>query len=136
MFKLSANLLLVASVLCVLFGNGTHVHIVDHITAHSHFHAHAHVHAHNANTSHDANSGFNGNDDHQHPIASVELDGRLSQKTVNDVLNDDVFFTVAGALSSFSMKEVNPIYLDLPPPVFLFSSEYYYSLSLRGPPLV
>lgn len=134
LFKLSAKLLIVASVFCVLFGNSTHVHTVfDHFKDHGHIHVY--VHAHDA-VNHDHNSEFDGKDDHQHPTASVELDGTLSQKTVNKVLIDEIIFTEAGLIPSmYVVKEANPLYLDLPPPDFLILSEYFYSLSLRGPPL-
>lgn len=135
LFKLSAKLLIAASVLYVLFGNGTHVHTVfDQFTDHGHIHVY--VHAHDADTKHDHNSGFDGKDDHQHPTATIDLDGTLSQKTVFKVITVENIFTEAGVIPSiYSMKEVNPLYLDLPPPDFLISTEYYYTLSLRGPPL-
>ncbi len=135
LYKFSANLLIVASVLCVLFGNGTHVHTVfDQFSDHGDMHVY--MHSHHADTNHDHKSDFDGKDDHQHSTATVDLDGTLSQKTVYKVLTDQNIFTESGEIPSiYSMKELNPLYLDLPPPDFLILPEYFYSSSLRGPPI-
>lgn len=135
LFRLSAKLVIAASVLCVLFGNGTHVHAVfDNFSDHGNIHTYLHTHPADAN--HDHKSEFDGKDDHQHPIATIDLDGTLSQKTVYKVLTVENIFTEAGVTPSiYSIKEMNPLYFDLPPPDFLISTEYYYTLSLRGPPL-
>jgi hypothetical protein len=165
LFNLSAHLLIGAVVFCVLFGSGAHVHTVfdlfeehvhkhghehkqvhehglehghehKHARAHNHAHIHVFVHSHNAHTKHDHSSGLGENDDHQHPIATVDIEGTLSQKSVNKVLADQTITTIAGVIPSLvGMKELSPLYLDLPPPDDVICPEYSHFFSLRGPPL-
>lgn len=134
LFKLSAKLLITAVVLCVLFGNGTHLHTVfNHLSDHVDFHAF--VHAHHVDTNHNSAEEFDKKDTHQHPTVSIDLEGTLTQKTVHKAYTEENFFTVAGEFPGVhSTKEVNEIFLDLPPPDLLILSDHYYSLSLRGPP--
>lgn len=135
LFKISAKLLIAASVLCVLFGNGTHVHSVfDHFSDLGEIHIY--VHAHPADSNHNHNSGLDGKDTHQHPTVTIDLEGTLTQKTVNKAFTDEVISTEAGEIPSVhNKKEVNPLFLDLPPPELLILSDLFSSHSLRGPPL-
>jgi len=135
LFKLSANLLIAAIALCVMFGNGTHVHTVfDHFSDHGDIHAFVHVHP--VDSKDDHNPEFDDEDTHQHPTATVELAGTLTQKTSNKVFSDtDGFSAVGGFTRSHVLKEQNPELLDLPPPDFIVSPQYFSSLFLRGPPL-
>lgn len=121
--------------MCVLFGNGTHVHTVsDHLSDHGD--KHVYMHSHHADTNHEHKSEFDGKDDHQHRIATVDLDGTLSHETVNKVFTDKNILTEAGGIPSiYSMKELNPLYLDLPPPDLIILPDHLNSLSLRGPPI-
>lgn len=135
LYRLSAKLLITASLLCVCFGNGIHVHTVfDQFSDHGDIHVY--VHAHTADANHDHELELDENNDHQHPTATVDLNGTLSQNTVKTVFADENIYSEVGVISSvYSMKEVNPLYMNLPPPDFIIVSEYFNSLSLRGPPL-
>ena len=135
LFKLSAKLLISATVLIVLFGNGTQVHAVfNHFLDLGDFHAY--VHAHPADADHNQANEFDGKDDHQHTTVTIELDGTLNQKVVHQNYTDENFSTVAVGLScNQDIADANPVFLDLPPPDFLVESDHLYSLSLRGPPL-
>lgn len=76
--------MIAASVLCVLFGNGTHLHTVfDHFSEHSDIHIY--VHAHPADASHGHTPEFDDNETHLHPTATVELEGRLTQKQYTNI---------------------------------------------------
>lgn len=139
LFKLSAKLLIAASLFCVLFGNGTHLHSVfDHFLDHGHIHAYVHAHPADSNYDHNYNYAeeFDREDAHQHPTATIDLEGILAPKTVDIVFSDEINFTEAGEIPSVhNIKEVNPLFLDLPPPDPLVLSIHFSSFSLRGPPL-
>lgn len=134
-FRISAKLLIAASVLCVMFGNGAHLHpFFDHISDHGDIHAY--MHAHPADSDHDHAKEFDGKDDHQHATATVDITATLTQKTVSKSFTNDHIINEAGVIPSVhSRKEVNPLFLDLPPPDLLVLSVHFSSLSLRGPPL-
>ncbi|MFO7844918.1 MAG: hypothetical protein R6V27_00035 [Balneolaceae bacterium] len=134
-FKSTARLLIIANVLCVLFGNGAHLHSVfSHFSDHGDIHAY--VHAHPADSDHNQTNESDGKDDHQHVSATLDLIGTLSQKIVEQDFSDENFTTVAGVLShNQNIVDANPVFLDLPPPDFLVESDHFYSFSLRGPPL-
>lgn len=136
-FKQTARLLIVASMLCVFFGNGVHVHaIFDHIFDHGDVHAFVHSHSEDQNQNHSHAKEFDDKDTHQHPTATVDLTGTLSQKTTNKSSTTTDSFSSPGILSSHSVSQT-PIllYLDLPPPDLLYKSSHFSFYSLRGPPL-
>ena len=134
-FRISAKLLIAASFLCVLFGNGTHMHSVfDHFSDHGDIHAY--VHAHTAESNHDHTSEFDEKDTHQHPTATIELEGTLTHKSVMKVSSDENTSNEAGVIPvAHSYKTVNPLFSDLPPPDLIFLSDHFSSHSLRGPPV-
>lgn len=135
LFKLSAYLLIAAIALCVMFGNGTHVHTAfDHFSDHGDIHAS--VHAHHADTNYDRVTEFDGKDEHQHHTATVDLVGTFSQKTSLKSFSGITNILAVGEFSRFHiLKEQNPILLDLPPPDLLLPPRHFSSLTSRGPPL-
>ncbi|WP_340106195.1 hypothetical protein [Rhodohalobacter sp. 8-1] len=137
LFKLTAKLLILASMLCVLFGNGTHIHTVfDHISDHSDVHVFVHSHSGDHSQGHNHTSNFDDIGTHHHPTASVDLVGTMSQKTTITSFDYSDVISAAGGLSSLSISETPiPLFLDLPPPDDLYKSWHVSSNSLRGPPL-
>lgn len=136
-FKQTARLLIVASMLCVFFGSGVHIHaIFDHIFDHGDVHAFVHSHSGDRSQNHSHSEEFEDKDTHQHPTATVDLTGTLSQKTTNKSSTTTDSFSSPGILSSYSISHT-PIlfYLDLPPPVHLYLTSQFSFYSLRGPPL-
>jgi hypothetical protein len=136
-FKQTARLLIVASVLCVLFGNGVHVHaLFDHMFEHGDVHAFVHSHSDDQSRNHSHAKEFDDKDAHQHPTATVDLTGTLTQKTTNKAYTNTDFFS-APDISSSKRTLQSPIllYLDLPPPDHLYQSNHFSSYSLRGPPM-
>jgi len=136
-FRSAAKLLIVASALCVFFGNGVHVHaIFDHILDHGDVHTFVHSHSEDQNQSHSHSDEFDNKDAHQHPTATVDLTGTLTQKTTSKASTNTELFYAPGIFSS--QRTLRPpilLYLDLPPPDLLFQSNHFSSYSLRGPPL-
>jgi hypothetical protein len=134
-FKQTAWLLILASMLCVFFGNGVHVHaIFDHLFEHGD--VHAFVHAHSGDQNHSHAKEFDNKEDHQHPIATVDLTGTHTQKTTSKASTNSDQFSSQGVLNSISISETPlPLFLDLPPPDNLFQFRYFSSYTLRGPPL-
>jgi hypothetical protein len=132
-FRLSARLLITAVVLCVLFGNGTHLHTVfDHLSDHGDIHAILHAHPTEAGHS---NTDEDDNDAHDHPTVTVELEGTLAQKTVHEALTDITIAAGAGIIPGVhGTDHGNPLFLDLPPPDLLVLYGNSSPLSLRGPP--
>ncbi|WP_428236511.1 hypothetical protein [Gracilimonas sp.] len=137
LFKSAANLVIVASILCVLFGNGLHVHaLFDHIFDHGDVHAFVHIHSNEQDQNHSHAKEFDDKDAHRHPTATVELTGTLNQKTTNKVSTNTELFSSPAVLSSQrTLQSPILLYLDLPPPDHLYQSNHFSSYSLRGPPL-
>ncbi|MFP8489943.1 hypothetical protein ACKGJO_12715 [Gracilimonas sp. Q87] len=137
MFKQTARLLIVASVLCVFLGNGVHFHgIFDHIFDHGDIHAFVHSHSEDQAQSHSHAEEFDDRDAHQHPTPTVDLTGTLTQKTTSKASTNTELFSTPAVLSSQRPLESSILlYLDLPPPVHLYQSNHFSSYSLRGPPL-
>jgi hypothetical protein len=136
-FKQTARLLIVASILCVFFGNGVHVHTMfDHLFDHGNVLAFVHSHSDDQDQNHSHAEEFDEKDAHQHPTATVDLTGILTQKTTNKASTSTDSFSFQGFLSSYSISQ-SPIllYLDLPPPDHLYQFNHFSSTSLRGPPL-
>lgn len=136
-FKQTARLLIVASVLCVFFGNGVHVHaLFDHMFEHGDVHAFVHSHSEDQAQNHSHTEAFDDRDTHQHPTATVDLTGTLSQKTTSKAFTNTVLFSTAGIVKSQrTLQSPILLYLDLPPPDHLYESNPLSSYSLRGPPL-
>lgn len=134
-FKQAAWLLILASMLCVFFGNGVHVHtIFDQLFEHGE--VHAFVHSHSGDQNHSHAEVFDNIKDHQHPIATVDLIGTYTQKTTSKASTNSDQFSSDGVLSSISTSETPlPLFFDLPPPDDLYQSNTFSSYSLRGPPL-
>lgn len=136
-FKQTAKLLIVASVLCVFFGNGVHFHaIFNHIFDHGDIHAFVHSHSDDHDQNHNHAEEVDDKDAHQHPTATVDLTGTLTQKTTSKTSVNTELFSAPGVLSS--QRTLQPpilLYLDLPPPDYLHQSNHFPSYSLRGPPL-
>lgn len=136
-FKQTARLLIVASILCVFFGNGVHVHaLFDDLFEHGDVHAFVHSHSENHVQNHSHEEEFDEKDTHQHPTATVDLTGTLNQKTISKASTNTRLFSVPAVFSSQRTLE-SPIllYLDLPPPDHLYQFNHFSSYSLRGPPL-
>ncbi|MDX1591621.1 MAG: hypothetical protein R3283_06650 [Balneolaceae bacterium] len=137
MFNYVANLVITASVLCVLFGNGVHVHaIFDHIFDHGDLHAFVHSHAEDQSQNHSHAEEFSDENTHQHPTATVNLIGTLTQKTISKVFEDSELFSSSAILTSNIFTKASILlYLDRPPPDPLYQSEHFSSYTLRGPPV-
>jgi len=136
-FKTTARLLVVASVLCVFFGNGVHVHaIFDHMFEHGDVHAFVHSHSEDQTQNHNHAEEFDNKDAHQHPTATVDLKGTITNKTTSKASTNTELYSTPGALSSQKIvRSPIPLYLDLPPPNHLFQQNHFSSYSRRGPPL-
>jgi len=136
-FKQTARLLIVASILCVFFGNGVHVHaIFDHMFEHGDVHAFVHSHSEDQTQNHSHAEEVDNKDAHQHPTATVNLTGTLSQKTTSNASTNTELYSASGLLSSQKIvRSAIPLYLDLPPPDHLFQQNHFSSYSRRGPPL-
>jgi hypothetical protein len=135
-FKISARWLLVASILCIWFGNGVHIHsLMDHIFDHGD--VHFILHAHNDLDNSSENDHHSSSPESQnHEVAKVDLNGVLSPIRLLVTQPDLLTNTVAVVshedlrISSGSVFE-----LDLPPPDIGESRFSPTSFSLRAPPL-
>ena len=136
-FKQTARLLIVASVLCVFFGNGVHAHaIFDHVFDHGDVHAFVHSHSKDQSQNYSHEEEVDDKDAHQHPTATVDLTGTLSQKTTSKASTSTELYSASGISSSQKIvRSTIPLYLDLPPPDHLFQQNHFSSYSLRGPPV-
>lgn len=136
-FKTAAKLLIVATILCVFFGNGVHVHaIFDHVFDHGDVQAFVHSHAEDQVPNHSHTDELDDKDAHQHPTATVDLTGTLTQKTSTKASTNPEFFPSLGVFYiQRTLQSRILLYFDLPPPDHLYQSDYFSSYSLRGPPL-
>lgn len=123
--------------LCVFFGNGVHVHaLFDHMFEHGDVHAFVHSHSEDQTQNHGHAKEIDDKGAHQHPTATVDLTGTLTQKTTSKAsTNTELFSTPAVLSSQRSLQSVILLYLDLPPPNHLYQSNPFSSFSPRGPPL-
>tara|TARA_R110000868_G_scaffold1211_2_gene9369 strand:+ start:96229 stop:96666 length:438 start_codon:yes stop_codon:yes gene_type:complete len=134
--KISARLLLVASLLFVWFGNGVHIHSqISHIFDHGDVHVYVHVHDNSDSGSQNDHHASNPEDD-QHIVATVDLFGVLSQSrtlaTQTDLMTSIV--TVVPDWD-FNAGSVIVYEFNLPPPDKSSSEFLSSSFSLRAPPL-
>lgn len=136
--KTIAGLLVVAATLfCVLFGQGAHLHDLDiHISSHLDVHAHLHAHQdHNEQTQAHHNQE---DDTHQHEVSTAsDIIGTI---TPPHQLNSNIqSFTVLGLDSgSEALKlklQQSPTLFDLPPPRPAGNQYHLSSFFLRGPPI-
>ena len=134
-FKLSAEALILASTLCVLFGNGVHFHsMFNHIFDHGDIHVLVHAHSHSdqkADNSHASNDA-----DKEHEVSTIDLSGILSHSkkiTAQIESTSNLFATITN--TEFGLSVDNLTLLDLPPPDIFYSQDVHLSLSLRAPPL-
>ncbi|MBO6792792.1 MAG: hypothetical protein JJ895_02685 [Balneolaceae bacterium] len=134
--KISAKLLIVASLACVLFGNGVHIHsMVDHIFDHGDLHVLIHAHDHSSDTSEEGqHTSDQENDNHQ--IAKVDLFGVLSQTNLLATYSNlKISFVMVIQDWDIHTGSVIVYELDLPPPDKSSSEFLSSSHSLRAPPL-
>lgn len=136
-FKHTTRLLIIASALCVFFGNGVHVHaIFDHLFEHGDVHAIVHSHLEDHVQNHSHAEEFGDEDAHQHQTATVDLTGTITQKSTNKASANSDLFSSPGLLSNYSISQtITPINLGLPPPEPEYHTNHFSSYSLRGPPL-
>jgi len=136
--KIATSLLIVAATLfCVLFGQGAHLHDLDiHIS--SHLDVHAHLHAHQ---SHDEPMQANHNqedDTHQHEVSTAN--NIIGTLTSPYQLSPDVQLFIVVGLDAGSdavnvMFQQSPTLFDLPPPRPAGNQYHLSCLSRRGPPI-
>lgn len=134
--KITASVICAGFVFSVLFGQGTHLHsIFDHLFDHGDIHVYVHSHSHSADHEHEG-SGYDFEDSHNHPISKLNLKSvRTSTPQQNGFQLSESFVGVASGGSEFTTDELNPTYLDLPPPDRTSSLNQCYSFSLRAPPV-
>lgn len=129
--------MVVATLFCVLFGQGTHLHDLDiHISGHLDIHAHLHAHE-----SHDQPMQTNHNQEgkkHQHKVSTAsDIIGTLapSIQVKSDMNVEPVISSVAaGKLINQKFEEI-PTLFDLPPPSPVSNQYHLSSFSRRGPPI-
>lgn len=136
--KTAIGLLIVAaSLFCVLFGQGTHLHDFD-IHIGNHFDVHAHVHAHESHdepmqADHDHNQEDN---THRHEVSTAsDIVGTLTYPLK---VKPDVRSQVAGVITEYNSIDLKleqpPTLFDLPPPRPTPNQYHLFSFSRRGPP--
>ena len=135
--KITTGLLIVAATLfCVLFGQGAHLHDLDiHIS--SHLDVHAHVHAHESHNE-QAQANHNQEDDtHQHEVSTANIIGTLTSpyQVSPDVQSFIVVGLDAGSDADNVTLQHSPTLFDLPPPRPAGNQYHLSSLFRRGPPI-
>lgn len=124
-----------ASIFCVLFGQGTHIHQLD-IHIDDHFDVHVHIHAHESH-----NEPYQADSDHashQHEVSTAsDINGTLtsSLKVKYDVKTDRIISLNIGFNLINRELDETPTLFDLPPPRSVSSQYYLSSFSRRGPPI-
>jgi hypothetical protein len=134
--KFCARLLIVSSLICVLFGNGVHVHsLIDHIFEHGDIHVYIHAHDNRSSTS-DENQHTSDEENDNHQIAKVDLNG-VSTQSRYLASNIDVSEIVVAVLTvrDFQLDKDHISELDRPPPEVSYFGFSPSSFSLRAPPL-
>lgn len=134
-FKQAATLLIASSLLCVLFGKGVHLHsVLDHVFDHGHIHTVVHAHPADEATT---ESAFHGDEQHQHQVASIDLNGIFTKSSKHKVAVNQIL-VASVPMPDFVSLWINrqpPILFDLPPPERISSQYHSYSFFLRGPPV-
>lgn len=133
--KTSARLLIVASLACVFFGNGVHVHsLIDHIFDHGDVHIVIHAHDHSTNSDKEDHHTSNPEKDN-HQVAKVDLNGILLQSRVL-VDHPKIITNVVANVSDWDFEATTDhnFELDLPPPEISYLGFSPSSFSLRAPP--
>jgi hypothetical protein len=136
--KITTGLLVVtATLFCVLFGQGAHLHDLDiHIS--SHLDVHAHVHAHE---SHDEQTQADHNEEdntHQHEVNTAnDIIGTLtSPYQVSPDIQPVIVFGFDAGSEAFNLSlQQSPTLFGLPPPRPAGNQYYLSSFSRRGPPI-
>lgn len=134
-FKQTATLLIAGSLLCVLFGEGTHLHsVLDHLFDHGDIHTVVHAHSSDETTT---ESAFHGDEKHQHEVSSLDLNGIFIQSGKYKITFKQVSVASIPTLDIISLwaNQQPPTLFDLPPPERISSQYHSYSFSLRGPPV-
>lgn len=134
-FKQTATLLITGSLLCVLFGEGTHLHsVLDHLFDHGDIHTVVHAHSSDETTT---ESAFHGDEKHQHEVSSLDLNGIFTQSSKHKVSVSQILVASVPMpdLVSLWVNRQQPTLFNLPPPERISSQYHSYSFSLRGPPV-
>lgn len=136
--KITTGLLIVAATLfCVLFGQGTHLHDLD-IHIGSHFDVHAHLHAHDSHDEPFQNDHNQDDSDHRHKVKTAsDIIGTLTSQVQvkNDKITDVVFSPVTCTKLADPKLSETPFLFALPPPRPVFNQYHLSSFSHRGPPI-
>ena len=136
--KNTTGLLIVAATLfCVLFGQGAHLHDLDiHISSHLDVHAHVHAHeSHGEQTQADSNKE---SDTHQHEVSTANnIIGTLTSpyQVSPDIQSFIVLDLDAGPDAVNLTLQQSPTLFDLPPPRPAGNQYHLSSFFLRGPPI-
>jgi len=136
--KITTGLLIVAATLfCVLFGQGAHLHDLDiHISSHLDVHAHFHAHeSHDEQTQADHNEE---DDTHQHEVSTAnDIIGTLTSpyQVSPDIQSFMVLCLDAGSDAVNVTLRLSPTLFDLPPPRPAGNQYHLSSFSRRGPPI-
>jgi hypothetical protein len=136
--KITTGLLIVAATLfCVLFGQGAHLHDLDiHISSHLDVHAHFHAHeSHDGQTQADHKEE---DDTHQHEVSTAsDIIGTLTSpyQVSPDMQSFIVIGMDAGSDAVNVTLRLSPTLFDLPPPRPAGNQYHLSSFSRRGPPI-
>lgn len=123
-----------ASIFCVLFGQGTHIHQLD-VHIDEHFHVHVHIHAHESHN--EPIQAASEGDNHQHKVSTAsDINGTLTPPI--NIETDLKALAVLSRDTGFSplnreLDETTTLF-DLPPPRSVLSQYCLSSFSHRGPP--
>lgn len=131
-----AQLILTGSLFCVLFGQGTHLHVIA-LHFGDHFDIHAHVHAHESHGDQPFQAE-NDPDKHQHEVSTAsDIIGTLTTplQVKPDVKAHAIISLDAEFNSTRREHDASPDLFDLPPPRPAFNQYHTSSFSYRGPPI-
>ena len=136
--KITTGLLIVvATLFCVLFGQGAHLHDLD-IHIGSHLDVHAHVHAHESHSEQTQTNQNQEDDTHKHEVStSNDIIGTLTSpyQVSPDVQSFVVLGLDVGSDAVNLTLQQSPTLFDLPPPTPAGNQYHLFSLSQRGPPI-
>lgn len=135
--KACSNLIVIGFLLSIMFGQGIHLHtIFDNLFDHGAFHVYVHSHSHSPDYEHEDGFGYDLEDSHNHPISTLNLKSvRTNTPQQNIIQLSQSFASVILGNSESTADELNPTYLDLPPPDRISNLYHRYSFSLRAPPV-